>query len=200
MRFQQVAVAVLSGGRSKENVGKPPPLGQPRLPQRPRCIQWAFLITVITALCWLTALVPIRAQTDAGVPAAEPMQTIALHLGKATIRAEIASTPAQRERGLMFRTTLGDNDGMVFLMPGIGPATFWMKNTLIPLSIAFLDHDGTVLEVHDMKAQDETITHSASDKIAYALEMNLHWFSLNGIKPGDKLDPPPSAWGQLASP
>jgi len=196
MAISEVAAAVPSGGRSKDDPGKTPPLGQRRLPQRPRCLQQASLVIIFGGLCWLTTVNLGRAQTDADVPPAQPMSTMTLHLGKATIRAEVAATPDQRERGLMFRSMLGDNDGMIFLMPGIAPATFWMKNTLIPLSVAFFDRDGTLLEIHDMKALDETITRSESNQIAYALEMNLHWFALNGVKPGDKLDPAPSKWGQ----
>ena len=81
-------------------------------------------------------------------------------------------------------------------MPNVAQATFWMKNTLIPLSVAFLDKNGVILEIHDMKPLDETITRSDSDQMAYALEMNLHWFTLNGIKPGDKIDPPPGTLGK----
>jgi uncharacterized membrane protein (UPF0127 family) len=141
-------------------------------------------------LLGLCALAPARAQTgpndDVGA-----MATVTLHIDKATLDTQIAATSAQEERGLMFRSHLADNEGMLFLLP-LGRATFWMKNTLIPLSVAFIDKNGVILEIHDMKALDESITASDSDQVSYALETNLHWFSLNGIKPGDKLQPPPS--------
>ena len=124
-----------------------------------------------------------------------PLAKVTLHLGQASLTTEIAATRAQEERGLMYRLALGDNDGMIFLLPKITTATFWMKNTLIPLSIAFIDKNGVILEIHDMKAQDETITRSDSDQVAYALETNLHWFTLNGVKPGDKITPPPATLG-----
>jgi uncharacterized protein len=127
--------------------------------------------------------------------AVEPTAKVTLHLGKASLTTEIAASSAQEERGLMSRVTLGDNDGMIFLLPKVTTATFWMKNTLIPLSIAFLDKNGVILEIHDMKPMDETITRSDSDQVAYALETNLHWFALNGIKPGDKIDPAPATLG-----
>ena len=117
---------------------------------------------------------------------------VPVHIGQATLHTEIASTPREGEIGLMYRRSMPDNDGMLFVLPE-GTATFWMKNTLIPLSIAFLDKNGTILELHDMKAMDETITRSDSDHVAYAIEANLHWFDLNGIKPGMKIDPSPSA-------
>ncbi|MCE0523019.1 MAG: DUF192 domain-containing protein [Methylacidiphilales bacterium] len=124
-----------------------------------------------------------------------PMAKVTLHIDKASLTTEIAASSAQEERGLMFRSKLGDNEGMIFILPKIAAATFWMKNTLIPLSIAFIDKNGVILEIHDMKALDETITRSDSDLVAYALETNLHWFALNGIKPGDKITPAPSTLG-----
>jgi len=126
------------------------------------------------------------------------LPTVTLHLGKAELKTEIASTPAEEERGLMFRPTLADNDGMIFLLAGPQTAEFWMKNTLIPLSVAFIAKDGTILEIHDMQPGDPNVpddqlprTRSDSDQVYFALETNLHWFSLNGVKPGDKITPPP---------
>jgi uncharacterized membrane protein (UPF0127 family) len=156
-----------------------------------------FLVLFL-GLSWLIATtVTDHAQTAA--PNQAPA-VITLHLGKATLNAEIAATPAQRERGLMFREKLADNDGMMFLMPSIAPATFWMKNTLIPLSVAFLDRNGIILEIHDMKPLDESITASESKQVAYALETNVHWFALNGIKPGDKITPAPSTFSSPPTP
>jgi uncharacterized membrane protein (UPF0127 family) len=139
-----------------------------------------------------------RAQTgpndDVGTEA-----TATLHIDKATLNTKIASTPAQEERGLMYVTHMPDNDGMIFVLP-LGHAEFWMKNTLIPLSVAYIDKNGVILEIHDMQPADPSLPDdqitrypSDSDQVQYALETNLHWFSLNGIKPGDKLDPPPSS-------
>ena len=98
----------------------------------------------------------------------------------------------------MYVTKMPDNDGMLFVLP-VGHAEFWMKNTLIPLSVAFIDKDGVILEIHDMQPADPTMpdnqlprTRSDSDQVAYAIETNLHWFALNGIKPGDKITPPPA--------
>jgi len=140
---------------------------------------------------------------DLGTYTSRVLPRTTLHIGKATLNTEVAATGPQRERGLMNRPKLADNDGMIFLMPDIGPATFWMKNTLIPLSIAFIDKDGVILEIHDMVPadprlddRDVPITRSDSNQVAYALETNLHWFALNGIKPGDKLDPAPATLGK----
>jgi uncharacterized membrane protein (UPF0127 family) len=129
------------------------------------------------------------------------MAKVTLHIGKASLTTQIAASTAQEERGLMYVTKLADNDGMIFLLP-IGRADFWMKNTLIPLSVAFIDKNGVILEIHDMQPAppnepDDLLprTQSDSDQVAFALETNLHWFSLNGIKPGDKISPPPSTLG-----
>ncbi len=132
-----------------------------------------------------------------------PMAQVDLHIGKATLHTQIAATPAQDERGLMYVSKLPDNDGMLFILPG-GHADFWMKNTLIPLSIAFLDKNGVILEIHDMQPGDPSLpdsqlprTLSDSDQVAYAIETNLHWYTLNGIKPGTKIDPPPASLSHL---
>jgi uncharacterized membrane protein (UPF0127 family) len=133
------------------------------------------------------------------------MATVSLHIDKATLNTQVAATGQQEERGLMFRTHLDDNDGMIFLLPAPSVQEFWMKNCFIPLSVAFIDKNGVILEIHDMKPADPGVadallprTRSDSDKVAYALEANLHWFALNGIKPGDKITPPPSSLGTYA--
>jgi len=119
-----------------------------------------------------------------------------LHIDQATLHTQIAATGQEREIGLMYVSHLSDNDGMIFLMPNIATATFWMKNTLIPLSIAYIDRNGVILDIHDMKPMDESITRSRNDQVAYALEANLHWFALNGIKAGDKILPAPATWAK----
>jgi uncharacterized membrane protein (UPF0127 family) len=138
--------------------------------------------------------------------APQSLPTADLHMDKAVMHAQIAATPAQQEKGLMFVTKMGDNNGMIFLMK-VGPQTFWMKNTLIPLSVAFIDKDGVILEIHDMVPAPPNlpdsaipITASKSDQVAFALETNIHWFALNGIKPGDKITPAPASLAKLASP
>jgi uncharacterized protein len=155
-------------------------------------------ITLACLALGCAAVAPaLRAQDDsAGV--AQSLPTVPIHIGSATLKTEIASTAREGEIGLMYRRSMPDNDGMLFVLP-VGTATFWMKNTLIPLSIAFLDKSGTILELHDMKAMDETITRSDSDQVAYALEANLHWFDLNGIKPGMKISPAPDLVIQMAA-
>ncbi len=147
-----------------------------------------------------TAQAPAPAST-ANQPQVLP--TIDLNIDRATLHTEIAANESQREIGLMYVTKMPDNAGMIFLLPAVSQATFWMKNTLIPLSVAFIDPKGVILDIHDMQPADPTardqdlpITRSDNDQVAYALETNLHWFALNGIKPGDKIEPGPDAWGK----
>lgn len=150
-------------------------------------------------LAWL-GLSPLWAQNDdadAGIPQSLPK--VILHIGKAALDTQIAATPAEDHIGLMYRAHLPDNEGMIFFLP-LGHATFWMHNTLIPLSIAFLDKKGVILEIHDMKPMDDTTTNSESDQVAFAIETNLHWFALNGVKPGDQVDPPPGSLLKTAPP
>ena len=149
--------------------------------------------TCLLFFCAL-ALLPLRAQ-DISVPNAG-LETVTLHVGKSDIKAEVAATPQQDARGLMYRHSLGDNSGMLFFLPGPETAQFWMKNCFIPLSVAFIGKDGTILEIHDMQPpppgipdDQEPLTRSDSDQVYYAVEANLHWFSLNGVKPGDKITP-----------
>ncbi len=146
----------------------------------------------------LAATLPGFAQTGPNDSVGR-MAEVTLHIDKASLDTLVAATPAQQERGLMWIKSLPDNAGMIFLLPTVSTASFWMKNTLIPLSVAYIDKNGTILEIHDMQPGDPNapdymlpVTVSSSNQVAFALEANLHWFSLNGIKPGDKITPPPA--------
>ncbi|MCK9589592.1 MAG: DUF192 domain-containing protein [Terrimicrobiaceae bacterium] len=117
----------------------------------------------------------------------------ALRIGSTSVRAEVADEAPERSSGLMFRKSLGTDSGMLFVMPSIGPASFWMKNTLVPLSIAFLDENGTIMEIHDMQPKSEKIVKSAFSRIAYALEMEQGWFGKKNIWPGERVSGLPPA-------
>ena len=106
-----------------------------------------------------------------------------LTAGMYVIQAEVAATEAQREEGLMFRHALGQNQGMVFLFGSPAGVCIWMKNTLIPLSVAFIDGDHKIINIEDMQAKTLSL-HCAKKPATYALEMNLHWFKQKNIKPG----------------
>jgi len=106
-----------------------------------------------------------------------------LNAGLYLIKAEVASTEAQREQGLMFREKLGTNEGMVFLFGAPAGVCMWMKNTLIPLSVAFMDDHGKIINIEEMKEQTLD-SHCAINPATYALEMNKGWFKQKNIKPG----------------
>jgi uncharacterized membrane protein (UPF0127 family) len=102
------------------------------------------------------------------------------------INAELASTPQQREIGLMFRTRMPANDGMLFVFEQPGQQCFWMRNTLIPLSVAFIGDDGSVVNIDDMKPQTLD-SHCSAKPVRFVLEMNEGWFAKRGIKAGSRL-------------
>jgi len=109
-----------------------------------------------------------------------------LTLGKQKVVAEVAATPEQRSTGLMHRFSLKPDHGMIFVFETAEPQGFWMKNTFIPLSIAFIGSDGRILNIADMAPQDER-THWSSGPAQYALEMRKGWFAEHGIVPGDRV-------------
>jgi len=109
---------------------------------------------------------------------------IPLYIKEKDIRVEVARTPEERVVGLMARKHLGKEEGMLFIFEEEGYHSFWMKNTLIPLSIAFIDKKGQIVKITNMKPLTLT-SHPPPKPILYALEMNKGWFSRNGIRVGD---------------
>ena len=99
------------------------------------------------------------------------------------ISVELADTEFLRQRGLMYRQSIPDESGMLFVFPHDGIQGFWMKNTYIPLSIAFIDNDGVIVNIEDMCPHDSTSKLSASP-VSYALEMNRGWFDRHGLRSG----------------
>ena len=138
-----------------------------------------FLIVAFTA--WMFCM-SAWAQTEP-----QPkLPTTKLSAGMHNIVAEIARTPAQQQTGMMFRTTMAAHEGMLFVFDDVGPRCFWMRNTLIPLAIAFVADDGTIVNIAEMSAKSDQ-SHCASQPVRFALEMNQGWFSKRGIKAGFKL-------------
>ncbi|AUN95569.1 DUF192 domain-containing protein [Pseudazoarcus pumilus] len=122
-----------------------------------------------------------------GVAAAQQMPLVQLTAGMYRITAEMANTPQTRQVGLMHRESMAENRGMVFVFEYDARHCMWMKNTLIPLSVAFLARDGTILNIADMQPQTET-SHCAAKSARYALEMNEGWFDERGIGAGDRIE------------
>jgi uncharacterized protein len=113
-------------------------------------------------------------------------EIIELNSGTHTIRAEVAATEAQQAQGLMYRKELASNNGMLFVFAEKWDICMWMKNTYIPLSVAFLEDDGTVINILDMQPNTEQ-HHCAIRPAKFALEMQQGWFSSNGIMPGMRI-------------
>lgn len=131
---------------------------------------------------FLTTLIALLA---AGTALAQQFGTTQLSAGMHLIQAEVATTQAQREQGLMLREKMPANSGMVFVFDAPAMQCMWMKNTLLPLSVAFIDAEGKIVNIEDMQAQ--TLDSHCSKKavpVMYALEMNLGWFKQKNIKPG----------------
>ena len=115
-----------------------------------------------------------------------PMPTRVLKIGSHALRVEVAQTEAQRSQGLMFRKSLGRDDGMLFIFDDPGYYAMWMKNTLIPLSVAFVDANGVILNVADMEPRTLD-SHPAQGPAVYAIETNKGWFAQNKLGAGDKV-------------
>lgn len=143
-------------------------------------------------LALLLATVTAFAQ-DAAQPAL-PTVTLKAENGKA-ITAEVADEISERTVGLMYREKLAPDSGMLFVMPRPERAAFWMRNTKIPLSIAYINGAGVILEIHDLKPYDERTVASTFPSIVYALEMEQGWFSKAGVNPGERLSGLPRPTG-----
>ena len=136
----------------------------------------------LLAALLLAAAPAVRAQTEA-----QPrLDTVTLQAGMHLIRAEVARTPQQTSIGMMFRREMGANEGMLFVFNDLEPRCFWMKNTLLPLSIAFIDDDGRIADLADMQPLSEQ-NHCSSRAVRFAREMNQGWFAKRALKAGTRL-------------
>jgi len=116
----------------------------------------------------------------------QSLPRIRMNAGIHNIDAELARTPEQRQIGLMFRPVMAANDGMLFAFETPAQQCFWMKNTLIPLDAAFVDDDGSIVNIEHMKPL--TLDgHCSAKPVRFVLEMNDGWFAKRGLKPGAKL-------------
>lgn len=132
--------------------------------------------------CALLSILPVAAQTGP-----QPrLQTVQLRAGMHLIQAELAITPTQQATGMMFRREMGANEGMLFVNDDVGVRCFWMRNTLLPLTIAFIADDGTIVNLADMQPQSDQ-SHCSTAPVRHALEMRQGWFAQRGIKAGQRL-------------
>jgi uncharacterized protein len=144
-----------------------------------------YRIATMPAVCFILLLCACQPKSG---ESAFGLRTADLNISSVPLTAEIADTPQASENGLMFRDSLPEDSGMLFVFEPPKKASFWMRNTKIPLSIAFIDSAGSILEIKSMYPLDETLVLSRSDQVAYALEVNQGWFDRHRISPGAKID------------
>ena len=124
------------------------------------------------------------ATNDLPTEAQPKLATIKLWVGPQQMITEMALTARQQETGMMFRTNMGEMEGMIFVNDQPRQVGFWMKNCPMPLSCAYMDINGRILEIHDMHAQDTNSIVSATDDISFVLETPEGWFDRHNVKPG----------------
>jgi uncharacterized membrane protein (UPF0127 family) len=150
----------------------------------------ALASRLATLLAALAVAAPLAAQPAAERVEPQPvLPRVEIQAGLHVIRAEVADSGERRMKGLMMREKLGPNEGMLFVFEYKAGHCFWMRNTLLPLSIAFVDDDGTIANIEDMKPRTED-SHCPVRPIRYALEMEQGWFARRGLKAGSKLAQP----------
>lgn len=125
-------------------------------------------------------------QTNVAVKTIE--DRFAVRIGDRTVQLQLAVEPAEMQKGLMFRPSMGRDEGMLFVYRVSQQLSFWMQNTIIPLDIGFFDASGELKEIYPLHPHDERSVTSRGKDLLYALEMNQGWFKEAGIKPGAKLD------------
>ncbi len=161
---------------------------------------WILLILTTLSLAGCGSESPPLGGTNAENPAStsaaatdasglQPLTIDASNGETVRLQVEVADTDAERQRGLMERTALGQNRGMLFVFDSEQTLSFWMKNTLIPLSVAYIDSEGRIIDIQDMQPLDET-SHPSAEPAQYALEVNQGYFAEHGIEVGDTVDLP----------
>ncbi len=149
-------------------------------------ISYRFLARIVSVSILTLITPPIFAEQTAKLPITQ------LTTGIYIIKAEVADNEPKREQGLMFREKMAVNEGMVFVFDSAAQVCMWMKNTVLPLSVAFLDDNGVIINIEDMKPQTLD-SHCGKKPVRYALEMNLGWFKQKNIKPGSVIEGLPHA-------
>jgi len=145
-----------------------------------------MMLPILRVLLPLLLGLQVAAGVQAQTGPQPPLPTTRLTAGMHVITAEMARTPLSRTVGMMFREKTPPNHGMLFLFESKSQQCFWMRNTPLPLSIAFLDDDGTILQIADMAPKSDTL-HCSQQPVRYALEMEQGWFVRKGAVVGSKI-------------
>jgi uncharacterized membrane protein (UPF0127 family) len=135
----------------------------------------------------LFAAICLAAATVAMAQAPQRLRKIELQAGMHRVQAQLAVSEDERATGLMHVREMPQHEGMLFVFEQAGQQCFWMRNTLLPLSIAFLRDDGSIVNIAEMKALDDKTNHCSAEPVRFALEMNAGWFAKRGMKAGSKL-------------
>jgi len=135
----------------------------------------------VAAITFALAATTVSAQQGPKFP------IITLTAGIHVIKAEVAATEAERQQGLMLREKMAPNEGMLFVFQAPAKVCMWMKNTLLPLSVAFIEGNGKIINIEGMKPET-TDSHCSKTLARYALEMNQDWFNQKNIKPGNTIE------------
>jgi uncharacterized protein len=147
-------------------------------------------VTPTASITPFNGFTPFKAITPA--PSADldeyGFRTTQIQIGDETLEVELAVTPEQQAKGLRFRQTLAEDAGMLFVFPSPQRLSFWMKDASIPLSIAYIQPDGKIVQIRSMKPYDETPVPSLSDAVSYALLVNQGWFERHGISAGTVIE------------
>ena len=146
-------------------------------------LQWSGLILLSLFLCGCG-----QSETTEAVVPKTIADTFEIKVGDRSVQMQLALLQSEIQHGLMGRTELARDAGMLFLYLRPQRLSFWMRNTPLPLDIGFFDSEGTLREIYPLFPFDETPVASRSAQLQFALEMNQGWFKANGIRPGDQLD------------
>jgi uncharacterized membrane protein (UPF0127 family) len=141
----------------------------------------------LLALALITCLQLDPGTASARTPPQDPLPSVTLRIGASTVQAEVADEPDERTTGLMGRTEMAEGTGMLFVFREPQALGFWMRDTPLPLSIAYVNAAGIIREIHDLEPLTETPTRSTFRDLSYALEVPQGWFERNKILPGDRI-------------
>jgi len=149
----------------------------------------APFLTLVTAIMLFSACLPAKTSSQDLNKPNPTLKTVILKVNNIDITAEVARTELERNRGLMFRKSLPEGKGMLFVFDYDQKVAFWMKNTSLPLSVAYIASDGTITQILDLMPFSEEPRPSMRS-VRYALEVPQGWFAKMNIKPGDVISIP----------
>ncbi|WP_019023040.1 DUF192 domain-containing protein [Thioalkalivibrio sp. ALE23] len=151
-------------------------------------IPWVSILVGLTVglMVGMSLAIAENSRSDVAKNTPGDLPTLPLEVGDRTLTVELAASPESQRRGLMHRQSLPDDHGMLFLWDNAGPRAMWMKNTLIPLDVAFIDAEGVITNIETMQPET-TRQHESAGPVPYALEVHAGWFEEHGIEAGERI-------------